>query len=64
MIYDEKMDILNHYNCSMFEKGYTDNWYMYYCDKIYKCTYLFKTSIIKVSGTIIKVKACFTPNIC
>ncbi|XP_078325246.1 uncharacterized protein LOC144622744 [Crassostrea virginica] len=36
MIYDEKMDMLNHYNCSMFEKGYTDNWYMYYCDKIYK----------------------------
>ena len=57
MVYVERKNILNHYNCSMFEKGCPDNWY--YSNEIYKCTYLLKTSIIKVSGTTIKVKACY-----
>ncbi|XP_078322841.1 uncharacterized protein LOC144622140 [Crassostrea virginica] len=27
MVYVERKNILNHYNCSMFEKGCPDNWY-------------------------------------
>lgn len=37
MVFIEKKNILNHYNCSMFNGGCPNSWY--FSDEMYKCMY-------------------------
>lgn len=74
MVFIEKKNILNHYNCSMFNGGCPN--FVYYSDEMYKCMYSLHSGLTNayhimapnvclisyVSLYLIEISTWFTPQ--